>query len=258
MIRHIIMAFAAVALLAVAASAAPLTYISSTGDNANPCSRTAPCRTFAGALSKTDANGDLVVLDSGVYGPLYINKSVRVTAVGVYAGTGLAVTSVAAIVSIGPSDVVVLRGLNITGTYSGGDFWNYWNPAIDYTTGGTLHVEDCTIENGNAGIAFRGAGRLFVKDSIIRGNYDIGILVGMYNCRFTGIPVLCGAGTAIASIDHCKIEGLYQGVSVVTDDEDPGKAFAKVTLRDSTISGGVFSGGSGSQVNVYDCQEISN
>lgn len=244
--RYFILALS-IGLLSLTASAAPLTYISSTGDDNNPCSRSAPCRTFAGGLSKTDANGDLIVLDSGIYGPLYINRSVRVTAIGVHAGTGRPdgwFNTNAATVSIGPADVVVLRGLTMTGGRA----------ALDYTNGGTLHIEDCTIARGEWGIAFRGTGRLFVKDSIITNNLYVGILVGMYNCSWTGIPYVCGQGTAIASIDHCQIDAYSTGVVVGTTEE----AIAKVTIRDSTIRGAatVSREGPDAQVNIYDCLEV--
>jgi len=36
---------------------------SGVGDDANPCSRTAPCKTFAGAISKTAAAGEINCLD---------------------------------------------------------------------------------------------------------------------------------------------------------------------------------------------------
>ncbi len=246
--RYFILALS-IGLLSLTAAADPLTYISSTGDDNNPCSRSAPCRTFKGGLSKTDANGDLIVLDSGIYGTLYINKSVRVTAIGVYAGTGQPRAWFdinAATVSIGPADVVVLRGLTITGG----------SKALNYTSGGTLHIEDCTITQGEWGIAFTGTGRLFVKDSIIRDNSLAGIVVGMYNCSWTGIPYVCGQGTAIASIDHCQIEGSGTGVVVGSTEE----AIAKVTIRDSTIRGvaAISSEGPTAQVNIYDCQEVNN
>lgn len=248
--RYFILALS-IGLLSLTAAAAPLTYISSAGDDNNPCSRSAPCRTFAGGLSKTEANGDLIVLDSGIYGPLHINKSVRVTAVGVYAGTGRP-GDIPASVSVGPNDVVVLRGLTIIGGY--GYSGVGWNTALNYTQGGTLHIEDCTIAQGEWGIAFRGAGRLFVKDSFIKDNSGVGIVIGMYNCSWTNIPYVCGQGTAIVSIDHCQIEGFGTGVLVDTTEE----AIAKVTIRDSTIRGAatVSQGGPTAQVNIYDCMEV--
>jgi hypothetical protein len=69
-----------------AAHAATQTYVSAAGDDSNPCDRVSPCRTFAGALAKTNNRGELAVLDSGEYGAFTVNFSVKITAVGVYAG----------------------------------------------------------------------------------------------------------------------------------------------------------------------------
>src|SRR5438477_3797204 len=41
------------------------TWVSGVGDDVNPCSRTAPCKTFAGAISKTAGGGEIDVLDPG-------------------------------------------------------------------------------------------------------------------------------------------------------------------------------------------------
>jgi len=40
------------------------TWVSGTGDDANPCSITSPCRTFAGAISKTQAGGVISVFSA--------------------------------------------------------------------------------------------------------------------------------------------------------------------------------------------------
>src|SRR5215467_4594521 len=63
------------------------TFLSATGSDGNPCSRAAPCRTLAQAISQTNAGGEVVILDSAGYGPVTIPKSITVTApAGVYAG----------------------------------------------------------------------------------------------------------------------------------------------------------------------------
>src|SRR3954471_11784100 len=54
------------------------TWVSGVGDDANPCSRTAPCKTFAGAISKTAAKGEINCLDPGGFGTLNITKSITV------------------------------------------------------------------------------------------------------------------------------------------------------------------------------------
>src|ERR1700739_342569 len=62
------------------------TWVSGVGDDANPCSRTAPCKTFAGAISKTAASGEINVLDPGGFGAVTITKAITIQAVGVEAG----------------------------------------------------------------------------------------------------------------------------------------------------------------------------
>src|SRR5262249_31331741 len=62
------------------------TWVSGVGDDANPCSRTAPCKTFAGAISKTAPSGEINVLDPGGFGGVTITKSITISAVGFEAG----------------------------------------------------------------------------------------------------------------------------------------------------------------------------
>jgi hypothetical protein len=62
------------------------TWVSGVGDDANPCSRTAPCKTFAGAISKTAAKGEINVIDPGGFGGVTITKSLTISAVGNTAG----------------------------------------------------------------------------------------------------------------------------------------------------------------------------
>src|SRR5438309_8358314 len=62
------------------------TWVSGVGDDVNPCSRTAPCKTFAGAISKTAAGGEIDVLDPGGFGPVIISKSITIDGTGVLAG----------------------------------------------------------------------------------------------------------------------------------------------------------------------------
>src|ERR1700724_2488556 len=74
-------------LVASPASAqATRTWVSGVGDDANPCSRTAPCKTFAGAISKTAAAGEINVLDPGGYGAVTITKSITISSIGFEAG----------------------------------------------------------------------------------------------------------------------------------------------------------------------------
>src|SRR3954451_22076731 len=62
------------------------TWVSGVGDDANPCSRTAPCKTFAGAISKTAPAGEINVLDPGGFGGVTITKSITISSEGFEAG----------------------------------------------------------------------------------------------------------------------------------------------------------------------------
>src|SRR5215472_10738671 len=114
------------------------TFVSGLGSDANPCSRTAPCRTFGQAISQTNPNGEVIVLDSAGYGPFTISKAVSITAPpGVYAG--ISVFSGDGIdINAGASDIVILHGLTINNQGSSGS-------GAVFNTGGALQVEACVI-----------------------------------------------------------------------------------------------------------------
>jgi hypothetical protein len=90
------------------------TWVSGTGDDANPCSRTAPCKTFAGAISKTAASGEINVIDTGGYGGVTITKALTIHSRNVQAGILVSGTN-AIVVNAGVNDKVNLIGLNING-----------------------------------------------------------------------------------------------------------------------------------------------
>jgi hypothetical protein len=106
---------AALALPTAAFGQATRTWVSGTGDDANPCSRTAPCKTFPGAISKTAAGGIIDALDDGGFGALTITKSITVDGghhtAGLLASGGINAVNIAA----GVNDKVVLRNLDIEG-----------------------------------------------------------------------------------------------------------------------------------------------
>src|SRR5438094_10058614 len=87
-------------------------FVSGVGDDASACSRTVPCRTFAGALSKVATRGEIDVLDSGGFGVVTISKSVTIDATGVVAGVHTIIGNVMNI-GAGASDLVVLLKLSI-------------------------------------------------------------------------------------------------------------------------------------------------
>jgi hypothetical protein len=196
-----------------AAQAAPQTFVSAKGDDANPCEQDKPCRTFAGALLKTDVGGEVAVLDAGEYGPFKVTQSVKITAGGVYAGV-TAIDGDGVEIASPAGSVVALRGLTITGKGSGEGI-KYYAPGpsreeVDEEAGVTLHVEDCTVSGFKYnGIVFRNQGSLFVKDTTVRGN-------GAYAIYLSSVP---GAKVR-ATVINCRLEKSYGGLMAEKGDVD--------------------------------------
>src|SRR3954447_8432010 len=116
--RRIFKALPALALIALAlpvsASAqATRTWVSGVGDDANPCSRTAPCKTFAGAISKTAIGGVIKVLEPGGFGPVPINKSITIDGSGGSIAGVLTTGGINGIIINNVSAIVHLRNLSI-------------------------------------------------------------------------------------------------------------------------------------------------
>lgn len=147
------------------------TWVSGVGDDANPCSRTAPCKTFAGAISKTATNGEINCIDAGGFGGVTITKAIAIHCDGYEAGVLVAFTN-GIIVNVGATDSVTLSGLDMQGTGSGLN-------GVRFIAGGALHVQNSVIRNfrgaGGNGIDFNpssGLSELFVTDTIISENGD--------------------------------------------------------------------------------------
>jgi len=189
------------------------TFASASGSDGNPCSRSAPCRTLAQAISQTNAGGEVIVLDSAGYGPLTITKSITVTAApGVYAG--ISVFSGDGIdVNAGSADVVVLRGLTVNNQGSTGG-------GIVANTVGTLRIEGCVVRGFSfaGGISLLSASKLSVKDSSVA------------DCEY-GIFTNPGSGTAQVTIDHITV-GCLTGVEVGAS----GTGTALGAIRDSSVT----------------------
>src|SRR5881396_3472418 len=105
------------AFASMAQAQATRTWVSGVGDDANPCSRTAPCKTFAGAISKTAGGGEINVLDPGGFGGVTITKSITISSTF---EAGVLVSGTPGItVAAGINDTVVLEGLDIEGLGTG-------------------------------------------------------------------------------------------------------------------------------------------
>src|SRR5882672_9684119 len=163
-----------IALISSAAQAqATRTWVSGVGDDANPCSRTAPCKTFAGAISKTALGGEIDCLDSGGFGTLIISKSITIDGTGVLGGVLAPVSSNGMVVNLtDPKDTaktVRLRGLSLNGVGTG-------NNGINVVSSGFVSVEDCVIDGFATGINVDTA-TVFVRNTTIRKNRTAGINV---------------------------------------------------------------------------------
>ena len=182
------------------------TWVSGVGDDANPCSRTAPCKTFAGAISKTADGGEIDCVDSGGFGAVTITKSITIDGAGVLAGV-LAAGTNGIIINDGTNTKIVrLRNLSINGAGTGLD-------GIRVLTARTVEIESCVITGfrGNTTnsdgieIAYTTAGtfNVSVKDTIIENNSGDGIrqntTAGTLNCYYDNV-VLAGNAKGLEAL----------------------------------------------------------
>src|SRR5215831_14656165 len=150
------------------------TWVSGVGDDANPGSRTAPCKTFAGAISKTLDGGEIDALDPGGFGSVTITKSVTIDGSGTFASILASGTS--GIVINGAGIDVVIRGVQLNG--AGGGL-----TGIRIVAAGRVFIEDCVIFGftGAPGIGINDVrttgGKLFVTNTTVRENSASGIVV---------------------------------------------------------------------------------
>lgn len=194
--RFLFVAALTFAFSAGAYAQATRTWVSGVGDDVNPCSRTAPCKTFAGAISKTATGGEISVLDPGGYGTLTVTKAITVDG-GTGAGWGSTLFSsvngfVINITTNLATDKVILRHLSINGagTTLGVD-------GIRFLDGKQLTVEDVDIFN------FSGDG--------IEVNQSQGSNLFLKNVRIThggtGIKVTATAACA-GTMDNVHVDAM--------------------------------------------------
>ena len=224
------------------------TWVSGVGDDVNPCSRTAPCKTFAGAISKTAKDGEISVLDPGGFGTINITKSIYINGThGQGYGSILNVLTAGVIVNITDlADVrkaVRLRALDINGASSGTN-------GVNILAANNVWIEDSVID-GNTGngtttgigvrVAAGGNCNLFISDTVIHKN-------------ITGVRVTTTSGFAVANLRNVNIEGHTTGVDAALN--------GFVTVADSRIANnstnGVVTSASGAQLNVRDSVLANN
>ncbi|MEA3060304.1 MAG: hypothetical protein QOJ94_85 [Sphingomonadales bacterium] len=224
--------YAAALLGATAMQATPAfaqatrTWVSGVGDDVNPCSRTAPCKTFAGAISKTANGGEINCLDPAGYGAVTINKSLVIdchyTEGGALAGgNGIVVNATS-------TDVVVLRGLDIFGV-------NPPTHGIRILVAGAVLVEDCVIRRFNLansfGISFvpSGTTNLYVINTRVTQNGIAGSGGGI-----TVAPTGTGAGRVM--LRNVDVEqNPNHGVFIDTSATSSGAT--SVDIESSNVSG---------------------
>ncbi|HWX67587.1 MAG TPA: hypothetical protein VNZ27_14300 [Rhodanobacter sp.] len=154
----------AFAFTATAHAQASRTWVSGVGDDANPCSRTAPCKTFAGAISKTAANGEISVLDPGGFGALTITKAITINGGGELASVLVSGTN-AIVIAAGPTDTVILRNLEFNGIGTGVD-------GVLIQSAGTVIIDHSTFEgfaNNDVELNVTSPTYVVMQDSTITG-----------------------------------------------------------------------------------------
>ena len=255
-----------VAFASIAQAQASRTWVSGVGDDANPCSRTAPCKTWAGAISKTAPCGEIDALDPGGFGAVTITKSITLDGTGTFASI-LASLTTGITVNAASTDVITIRGLSINGFCNG-------LRGMNILQAKTVNVEDCVI------FRFAGPGilvnessdlQLNVRNSSIRDNTG------------DGLDLTTSGGTVKFTVENCSLNGNANGIhaksrtqgtvdrSVMSNnttngvfaDATAGNGIARVWNSQISQNGanGVRAGGAGggtSVVQIAQCQINNN
>jgi hypothetical protein len=204
-------------------SQATRTWVSGVGDDANPCSRTAPCKTLAGAISKTATGGEINVLDPGGFGAVTITKSITIDGGGVIGSILSSATN--GIIVNAPNSLVTIRNFSINGagttlgingirviavkklTVENSTLSNFSANGIDVntTTAADIAVSNVTIHNANIGVSFAGpssstgsAGFIVIDGCHIQGITTTGINIGSGTATI-GKSVISGCSVGLKS-----------------------------------------------------------
>jgi hypothetical protein len=223
-----------------ASAQATRTWVSGVGDDANPCSRTAPCKTFAGAISKTAAGGEISVLDPGGFGGVTITKSISIN--GEWAGeAGVLVSGTnGIIINALSTDVVNLRGLFVEGLRNSASL-----SGVNIISAAEVHMQDMVIRD------FRSSANANVGNGVLvnpgANNVKVSIdnsLIANNGTATSGAGVLvrptAGAATAQVVITRSTFQGNSLGVRA--DNSGGGSGAIKVQISDSTASASIAHG----------------
>lgn len=258
--RNLLVVAATIVLGATFASAqASRTWVSGVGDDANPCSRTAPCKTFAGAISKTAAGGEIDALDPAGYGAVTITKAITIDGGGGQVASVLVSGTNGIVVQAGPSDVVILRNLRINGIGTGIN-------GIRFLSGKDLNVENCYIfgftTNGvDIALNQATAASAHILNSVIKNNGGVGIRA----TNAVSPQVQVGVNQTSIILDNIGIEAAEHTRVVVNQsfienaaadgikaDSPTGDAIVTVDHTDISLGGNGVTTTTGSQVNIGD------
>jgi hypothetical protein len=236
------------AFASLAQAQATRTWVSGVGDDANPCSRTAPCKTFAGAISKTAAGGEIDALDPGGFGALSINKAITIDGGGGQNASVLTSGTNGITINGGANDSITLNNLRFQGLSQA---TSPGLSAIRINSGKAVYVTNCIIENWNVnGIddVRNAGGFLEVNNTSITNSTQNGI-----NINPSSGSVSPHFHMANSNVQGSGSNGLLLGSNV------------KATIFNSVISqsagAGVFAqqtAGGATDVNVDQCVVSNN
>jgi hypothetical protein len=225
------------------------TWVSGVGDDANPCSRTAPCKTFAGAISKTAPGGEIDALDPAGYGAVTITKAITLDGGGGQVASVLVAGTNGIVVQAGASDVVILRNLRINGISGSG---NGGINGIRFLAGAELIVDNCDVfgfTTNGLDVALGASGFAEVRNSTFRNNGQNGVgatttaggaIVQVYNSSIAGGTANTQGGINAGSnsfvvVQNTNFENLKYGARI----QDATNGNLSV---DSSVFSGVLAG----------------
>ena len=225
--KYLAGAFAALCMLSAtpAFGQATRTWVSGVGDDVNPCSRTAPCKTFAGAISKTATNGEINVLDPGGFGGVTITKSITIDGLGPMASI-LAVGQNGVTIN-GAGITVTLRNLTIN--CAGSTVGN----GIRIINAAAVNIDNVVIENC-AGTGTNGRGIAIETGVDVRVNITNSRLYNNFNIGIHSNPT---AGTVTLLVDNVQISrGDFSSIQLR---QNTNATINRATLTHSRLGAGI-------------------
>jgi hypothetical protein len=244
-VPYLLTAFAALIFSTAAFGQATRTWVSGVGDDVNPCSRTAPCKTFAGAISKTADKGEISVLDPGGFGTVTITKSITINGTGTLAGilsagspSAITVNDVNA--AVPNSSVVIIRDVSMNGAGTG-------TSGARLLSGKTLMLDHCWIygmTSNGIDVNKTADGNLKVLDTIIE------------NCGADGVVTFTTAGQIKGTLDRSRMMNCGNGLHA----RQSSRVIARNCVFSNNTTNGVFADATASfaTIRVWESQIALN